>query len=83
MGNATLFLANGAEVTPLAIFNDGNSYIIEDDGCYQILNFCDGVLKPATHIFAEALAELKKLPSNPYHTRLGYDVTKEENLDEN
>lgn len=49
----------------VAVFNNGNSAITVDDGCYVIRNLIDDMWKPATHIFAEALVALNSLPKNP------------------
>ena len=81
MSNIKLF--DGSEFRVLAVFDDGYSFIVEDDGCYCIVNGYDENAHLTTHVSAEALSVLKDLPSNPYHTRLGYDASKEESLDEN
>jgi len=49
------------KTTSYAQFNNGYSYIIIDDGCYQIVNG-NAV---SSWIFREAIAVIKDLPENP------------------
>lgn len=49
----------------LAIFNNGYSCIDTDDGCYVILNYVNKKWILSSHIFKEALDNLKNLPSDP------------------
>lgn len=53
--------AETAEVFAFAEFNGGYSHIVEDDGCWVVLN--GG--KPTSHIFPEAMEHLKQLPTDP------------------
>jgi len=46
----------------VAVFNNGSSVIIVDDGCYVILNHGNGEWGSSAWIFPEALIELQKLP---------------------
>ena len=45
----------------VAVFNNGNSVIVVDDGCYAIQNYGKGEWGWSAWIFPEALIELQKL----------------------
>ena len=70
-----ILLKNDDETPPeydsLAVFNNGNSHIIEDDHCYVVVNrhYDKGertnLFKPTPWIFPEALEALKRLPPPP------------------
>lgn len=49
----------------VAIFNDGASVFVVDDGCYVLKNLIDGEFKNCSHIFGEAVEVLLQLPENP------------------
>jgi len=49
----------------VAIFNDGASVFVVDDGCYVLKNLIDGEFKNSSHIFGEAVEVLLQLPENP------------------
>lgn len=60
-----IVLEGGAEAVAVAEFHDGCSHIIEDDNCWVIVNGRDGKAKWSSHIFAEAMQELRDLPNVP------------------
>ncbi len=76
-----MVLENGAEVVAVAEFNDGYSHIIEDDHCWVIVNGRDGEAKSSSHIFDEAMRELRDLPDMPARYRPLTDVLSIEGLE--
>ena len=65
----TITLVNGLKLESLAEFNNGNSHIVEDDGCYALVNrdeeVDDGRFEVSPWLFPEALEVLRKLPIPP------------------
>jgi hypothetical protein len=66
-----LITLRGANAVAVAVaeFNGGYSHIIEDDGCWVVVNGGADEARPTPHIFSRAMAELRGLPDNPGHYR--------------
>jgi len=58
----------------VAMFNDDNTAIVVDDGCYCIRNWNGKKWGWSSHIFGEALKELKTLPEDTREAKRLLDV---------
>ena len=76
-----IVLGGGEETVAVAEFNDGCSHIIEDDHCWVIVNGRDGEAKWSSHIFGEAMQELRDLPDVPALYRPLTDVLSIEGME--
>lgn len=76
-----IILEGGAETIAVAEFNNGCSHIIEDGHCWVIVNGRDGEAKWSSHIFPEAMQELRRLPDMPARYQPLTDVLTIEGLE--